>query len=266
LSSRTLNYAAGIIRRHRKSIGFLWRKLNPGQQALLVLAYLRKGDTFAQLAAGFGVGTTTAWRYVEETVALLADRAPKLRKAVRDAKRAGHAYVVVDGTLIPIDRVAADRPVAGRDAAQLYVSFDWRASTTIDELHTLASTVETWRPEIEAFLDTGITNAKTEGLNRPLKQVKRSGCGFRNVQKQHRRVRFHCTRRNREATAGSRPLLGELRRASMATRTAEVWLGVLRPASADDRGETLAVNRQRIGRNVRRRRSDALPTAAERLG
>jgi hypothetical protein len=47
---------------------------------------------------------------VNETVALLAVRAPKLRKAVRDAKKAGRAYVVVDGTLIPIDRVAADRP------------------------------------------------------------------------------------------------------------------------------------------------------------
>jgi hypothetical protein len=110
LSRKTLTFAAGMIRRHRKSIGSRWRKLNPGQQALLVLAYLRKGETFAELAAGFGVGTTTAWRYVEEVIALLAARAPKLRKAVRDAKRAGYAYVVLDGTLIPIDRVAADRP------------------------------------------------------------------------------------------------------------------------------------------------------------
>ncbi len=82
----------------------------PGQQALLVLAYLREGETFAELAAGFGVGISTAWRFVNETVAPLAGRAPKLRRAVRDAKKAGYAYVVVDGTLIPIDRVAADRP------------------------------------------------------------------------------------------------------------------------------------------------------------
>ena len=68
------------------------------------------GETFAELAAGFAVGTTTAWRYIEEVVALLAARAPKLRQAVRDAKKAGHAYVVLDGTLIPVDRVAADRP------------------------------------------------------------------------------------------------------------------------------------------------------------
>jgi hypothetical protein len=110
LSRKTLNYTAGIIRRHRASIGSGWRKLNPGQQALLVLAYLRKGETFADLAAGFEVGTATAWRYVNETVALLAARAPKLRQAVRGAKKAGYAYVVLDGTLIPIDRVAADRP------------------------------------------------------------------------------------------------------------------------------------------------------------
>jgi hypothetical protein len=110
LSARTLTYVAGVIRRHRRRIGSCWRKLNPGRQALLVLAYLRKGETFADLAGGFGIGTATAWRYVSETVALLAARAPKLGRALQDANEAGHAYVVIDGTLIPIDRVAADRP------------------------------------------------------------------------------------------------------------------------------------------------------------
>ena len=110
LSRKTLNCVAGIIRRHLRAIGSRWRKLNPGQEALLVLAYLRKGETFAELAAGFGIGRATAWRYVNETVELLAARAPKLREAVGGAAKAGHAYVVLDGTLIPIDRVAADRP------------------------------------------------------------------------------------------------------------------------------------------------------------
>jgi hypothetical protein len=110
LSRQTLTYVAGIIRRHRASIGSVWRKLNPGRQALLVLVYLRKGETFADLAAGFAVGTATAWRYVNQTVGLLAARAPKLRTAVREAAKAGYAYVVLDGTLIPVDRVAAGRP------------------------------------------------------------------------------------------------------------------------------------------------------------
>jgi DDE superfamily endonuclease/Helix-turn-helix of DDE superfamily endonuclease len=110
LSSQTLTYTAGVIRRHRRQIGSCWRKLAPGRQGLLVLAYLRKGESFAELAAGFGVGTATAWRYATETVALLAARSPNLPGALRDAKKAGYAYVVIDGTLIPIDRAAADRP------------------------------------------------------------------------------------------------------------------------------------------------------------
>jgi hypothetical protein len=40
LSPKTLGYVAGLLRRHRAVIGSCWRKLNPGQQALLVLAYL----------------------------------------------------------------------------------------------------------------------------------------------------------------------------------------------------------------------------------
>jgi hypothetical protein len=74
LSTKTLNYVSGIIRRYRKALGSRWRKLAPARQALLVLAYLRKGETFAELAAGFGVGATTAWRYVNETTGLLAAR------------------------------------------------------------------------------------------------------------------------------------------------------------------------------------------------
>jgi hypothetical protein len=69
-----------------------------------------QGRPFAEVGAGFAVSTTTCWRYVNEVVELLAGRAPKLRDALRKAKRQGLAYVVIDGTLIPIDRSAADRP------------------------------------------------------------------------------------------------------------------------------------------------------------
>ena len=86
----------------------------PRPAGTLVLAHLRTGETFAALAGGFGIGTSTAWRYVTETVALLAARAPKLDTALGAVAKAGHAFVVIDGTLIPIDRVAADRPLVSR--------------------------------------------------------------------------------------------------------------------------------------------------------
>jgi hypothetical protein len=62
LSAQTLTYAAGVIRRHREKIGPAWRTLNPGRQALLVLACLRNGDTFGELAAGFGDPVLTPCR------------------------------------------------------------------------------------------------------------------------------------------------------------------------------------------------------------
>jgi hypothetical protein len=112
LSSRTLRYAAGLLREHRQVIGSRWRKLTCSRQAWLVLAHLRCGDTYARLAAGFGVGVATVWRYVTELVDLLARHAPDLAAAVQTARR--KAYVVLDGTLISIDRVGmragADRP------------------------------------------------------------------------------------------------------------------------------------------------------------
>ena len=112
LSSRTLRYAAGLLREHRRVIRSRWRKLPAARQALLVLAHLRCGDTYARLAAGFGVGVSTVWRYVCELVDLLARHAPDLTAAMQAARR--KAYVVLDGTLISIDRVGmrakTDRP------------------------------------------------------------------------------------------------------------------------------------------------------------
>jgi hypothetical protein len=110
LSHQTLSYPSGILRRHRKTISSPWRRLNPGQQALLVLVHLRKGETLAEVAADFGIGIATTWRYIREAITLLARRSPRLDAALRAAKRAGYPYLVLDGTLVPIDRVAADRP------------------------------------------------------------------------------------------------------------------------------------------------------------
>ncbi|MEV0312051.1 transposase family protein [Nonomuraea fuscirosea] len=85
---------------------------------MLVLVDMRKGETYAELGAGFGVSTATARLYVKETVALLSARSPKLGQALRQAKRDGLHLMVLDGTLICTERIKADRPYfsyMGRD-------------------------------------------------------------------------------------------------------------------------------------------------------
>ncbi len=59
-----------------------------------------------------------------------------------------------------------------------------------------ATTIETWWPEIEAFLMTKITNARTEGGNRVIKQIKRVACGFRNQASYERRILLHIAAKN----------------------------------------------------------------------
>ncbi len=70
--------------------------------------HLRKNKTLAQVAAWFSVSTATAGRYVNETVVLLAERAPTLHEALRELPPGG--FVILDGTLIATARIAADEP------------------------------------------------------------------------------------------------------------------------------------------------------------
>jgi hypothetical protein len=72
------------------------------------LAHLRCGDTYAQLAAGFRIGIATVHRYIREAIDLLAALAPTLTQAMKTIRT--KAFVILDGTLLPIDRLAADTP------------------------------------------------------------------------------------------------------------------------------------------------------------
>jgi hypothetical protein len=112
VSSRALSLLADTLRAHRNQRATRWRKLSAGRQALLVVAYLRKGETYADLACGFKIGTSTVYRYVREALTLLAAMAPTLAQAIEVAS--GKAFVILDGTLLRIDRVGM---ATGRDRA-----------------------------------------------------------------------------------------------------------------------------------------------------
>ena len=115
VSSRVLTMLADTLRQHRNERATRWRKLTAGRQALLVVAYLRKGETYSELACGFQIGTSTVYRYLREAIGLLAAMAPTLDQAIEVARH--KAFVILDGTLLRIDRVGM---VSGYDPGVLF--------------------------------------------------------------------------------------------------------------------------------------------------
>ena len=84
-----------------------------------------------------------------------------------------------------------ERDVRGR----LFAFYDWCAQNDdIPELVTLARTISRWEDEIVAAVLTGVSNARSEALNRIAKLEARQAYSFRNPANQRRRVRTACTR------------------------------------------------------------------------
>jgi hypothetical protein len=108
LSTRALNHLGGLIRRHRSQRRSRWRRLDPARQALLALAHLRNGETYTAWPAASGSACPPPGGYVREAVDLLAAAADDLATAM--AKIHALAYAILDGTLIPTDRIADQKP------------------------------------------------------------------------------------------------------------------------------------------------------------
>jgi transposase len=61
----------------------------------------------------------------------------------------------------------------------------------LPEATRLAGTIQTWWPAVLTALLADVDNARTEGFNRIIKQVKRIGCGYRNMDNYQRRILSH---------------------------------------------------------------------------
>ncbi|MFG1837229.1 ISL3 family transposase [Micromonospora sp. NPDC049175] len=125
----------------------------------------RLADILDNLPAKIGAPILTAWNAKEDLLDLLA--------------------------------TARTRPDRELVHGLLHRFYNRCAASDLPELHRLATTIETWWPQINAFLTTGITNAGSEGTNRVIKTVARDAYGFRNPENQRLRTRTATTRRHR---------------------------------------------------------------------
>jgi hypothetical protein len=69
-------FVAGLLRRHRKTIGTRGntRKLTVYRQAVFILAWMRDGVDIERLGAGFGLSRSTAYEYHAGALAEIVKR------------------------------------------------------------------------------------------------------------------------------------------------------------------------------------------------
>ena len=97
-------------------------------------------------------------------------------------------------------RVTGSTPCERNVRDRLASFYDWCAQhDDIGELVTLARTISRWENEITAAILTGVSNARSESLNRLAKLEARMAYSFRNPANQRRRVRTACTRTARRS-------------------------------------------------------------------
>ena len=73
-------------------------------QAVLGLRWFRDRTAPDALARDHGISRATAYRYLDEVIAVLAGQAPDLSQALERASEDGLPHVILDGTVIPADR------------------------------------------------------------------------------------------------------------------------------------------------------------------
>jgi len=101
-----VQFVAKLLWAERRRRGTLRdsRALTCFWEAVLGIRWFREPATPGALARDHGVSRATAYRYVDEVIAVLADQAPDLREALERAREEGLSHVILDGKVIPCDR------------------------------------------------------------------------------------------------------------------------------------------------------------------
>src|SRR3954469_200052 len=103
-----VRHLARLLAAERRALGTRRgsRALTCFYQALLVLIWFRKAEDITLLGAGFGISRATAYRYVDEGVAVLCAQAPQLHDAPQRVADEGCSPVILDGKPFDGDRLA----------------------------------------------------------------------------------------------------------------------------------------------------------------
>lgn len=166
VSRALVHHVARSLRDERRRVGTPKgsRALTPFWQAVLILRWFRGEHDIPKLGPDHRISRATAYRYIAEGIDVLAAQAPDLHDALNRAHADGLAYVILDGTLIPIDRCAEQTiSVKGESIDAWYSGKAHRQAGNLQAL-SAPSGLPLWIAEVEPGSVDDLTAARTHVL------------------------------------------------------------------------------------------------------
>ena len=160
-------FVAGLLRDQRRMVGTRkgTRILSCFRQAVFILAWLRDGGDVERLGAGFGMSRATAYRRHREALDVIAAQAPTLAEVLAQAVRDGLPYLILDGTLVPIDRVAETKTsVKGKEIDAWYSGKSRGFCGNVQAL-AYPDGIPAWISEVHPGSEHDLTVARAEVLD-----------------------------------------------------------------------------------------------------
>jgi len=101
-------YLGRLLRAERRDRGTRTaaRALTCYWHAVFALRWFRQRADVTALARDHGISRATGYRYLDEAVTVLAERAPDLHDALQRAQNEGLAHLILDGKVLTSDRLA----------------------------------------------------------------------------------------------------------------------------------------------------------------
>lgn len=116
------------------------------------------------LARDAGISQATSYRYLHEGIDVLAEQAPELHDVLDRCHREGMTHLVLDGTLIESDRVAATHLTADGREVDTWYSGEHKAFGANVEFLSTPDGTPLWVSDAEPGSVPDITPARTHCL------------------------------------------------------------------------------------------------------
>ena len=159
-------FVAGLLRDRHREVGTRkgTRVLSCFRQAVFILAWLRDGGDIERLGAGFGMSRATAYRRHREALDVIAAKAPTLTEVLAQAVHDRLPYLILDGTLVPIDRIAETKTsVKGKEVDAWYSGKSREFCGNIQAL-AYPDGVPAWVSDVHPGSEHDLSVARTEVL------------------------------------------------------------------------------------------------------